>query len=231
MPPERELPAMRKQLSFLGVLLVLCCVCPRTVSAESFVLKFDVTVTFTLGPVQEIFGAPISVGDVMHGRMTYDPSLPDLNTIPGFGIFDGTGQTMRLDHGTGLTLPIETYQSFDNAQCLSGVCDGFLGLATRSNFAGFDLVQAVVSLETSASRKGDSLPSIAELVAAYQTGGFRLDAFLPNPPSDDLTHAVAGTVRLVEVQPVPEPGTLILIGVGASGLVIRRLNRRRAVSM
>ena len=218
---------MRKKLALLGALFFSCCVCPRTVSAESFVLKFDVTVTFTLGPLQEIFGTPISVGDTMHGSMTYDPSLPDLNTIPGFGIFDGTGQRIRVDHGTGLTLPIETYQSFDNARCASGICDGFLGLAIGT-FPGFDFVQAVLSLETSPSREGDSLPSIAELAAAYQTGGFRLDAFLPNPPSDDLTHALGGTVRLVDVHPVPEPGTLTLIGIGASGFVVRRLNRRRA---
>lgn len=56
-----------------------------------------------------------------------------------------------------------------------------------------------------------------------------LDAFLPNPPSDGLTHAIGGTMRLRDVsrQPVPEPGTLMVVGAGASGLLIRRIRRRR----
>jgi len=227
-PMAEEMSAMGKRLPFFGVLLASFALYPQAVSAEPFVLTFDVTVTFTLGPLQEIFGTPLKVGDVMRGRVTYDPTLPDRNTIPNFGIFDGSGHVLRLDHGSGLTLPVETYQSFDNANCASGVCDGFLALGTSGAVPGFDLVQAAVAFETAPGREGDSLPSPTELATNFRTGEFRLDAFLPNPPSDDLTHAVGGTVQLRDVSalPVPEPGTLIMVGAGASGLVIRRKRRR-----
>ena len=163
LPMAEEMSAMGKRLSFFGG-TATCLLRPLPsgrLLGQPFVLTFDVTVTFTLGPLQEIFGhAPQSrrrharKGDLRShaARPQHDPQTSVFSM--------GAVTYCASNHGTGLTLPVETYQSFDNANCASGVCDGFLALATSGAVPGFDLVQAAVAFETAAGREGESLPRV-----------------------------------------------------------------------
>jgi PEP-CTERM motif len=220
---------MRKRLASLSVgLLFVLGVCSQDVSADPITVNFDVEVTFALGPFEEIFGVPLGVGDVLSGRFTYDPSAPDGNPRPNIGIYQASGEALRIDWGTGLTVPIEAFGVFDNARCAPPFreCDMF-GLGTAAGaIPGFEFFQVTANFQApAASRQGDALPrDFAEIAATYPTGRFTLQAFRP---STGFSHSLVGTLSPQPVAPVPEPGTLLLVGTGAFGILGRAWRQRR----
>jgi PEP-CTERM motif len=223
-----ESPIMRKRLARLSVgLLFVLGVCSQDVSADPITVNFDVTVTFALGAFEDIFGAPLGVGDSFSGRFTYDPGAPDSNSNPNVGIYQASGQTLRVDWGTGLTVPIQSFGVFDNARCPPPLreCDMF-GLGTdAAAVPGFEFLLITANLRApAASRQGDSLPrNAAEIGAIYQTGEFRLQAIRESSPG--FSHSLFGTLSPQPVAPIPEPGTLLLVGTGAVGILGRVLRR------
>jgi hypothetical protein len=222
---------MRKQLTRLTVgLLFVLGVSPQDVAADPITVNFDVTVTIPGGPLEEIFGVPIGVGDRFSGRFSYDPHTPDGNQLPDFGIYQGTGQALRVDLGTGLTVPIETFQLFDNATCLQiQDCDAFVVVASAV-IPEFEFFQVIANFQApAASRQGDALPrDLAEFTALYTTGYFLLQAFRSSDSSDPgFTHTLFGTLSPQPEAVVPEPGTLLLVGTGAVGILGRILRQRR----
>jgi PEP-CTERM motif len=227
--PNRESPIMRKQLACLGVGLVFVLgVCSQDVSADPITVNFDVNVTFALGPFEEIFGVPIGVGDQLSGLFTYDPSTPDSNPSPNLGIYQASGQTLRVDWGTGLTAPIQGFRVSDNIRCAPpfGECDVF-GVGTdASAIPGFEFLLITANFQApAASRQGDALPrDAAEIAAIYPTGRFTLQAF--RGPGG-FSHSLVGTLSPEPVAPIPEPGTLLLVGTGAIGILGRVLRQRR----
>jgi PEP-CTERM motif len=220
---------MRKRLASLSVgFLIVFGICSRSVSADPIAVNFNVDVTFALGPFEEIFGVPIRVGDRLSGLFTYDPDAPDSNPLPNFGIYQASGETLRVDWGTGLTAPIESFGVFDNSRCPPPFreCDVF-GLGTdASAISGFEFLLITANFQApAASRQGDALPrDAAEVASTYPTGRFALQAFRgPGTPRFSL----AGTLSPEPVAPVPEPGTLLLVGTGAFGILGRALRQRR----
>jgi PEP-CTERM motif len=220
---------MRKQLACLSVgLLFALGVCSQDVSADPITVNFDVEVTFALGSFEEIFSVPIGVGDQLSGLFTYDPSAPDTNPLPNFGIYPASGQTLRVDWGTGLTVPIASFGVFDNTRCAPplGACDVF-GVGTDdSAVPGFEILLITANFQApAASRQGDALPrDAAEIAAIYPTGRFSLQAF--RSPGG-FSHSLVGTLSPEPVAVVPEPGTLLLVGTGAFGILGRVLRQRR----
>jgi hypothetical protein len=198
-------------------------------------VNFDVTVGITEGAMEDIFGVPVRTGDVLRGNFTINSLAGDANPRPDFGFYRGTGQSLHIDLGTGLTLPVDSYQVSDNALCLPAlvVCDALQTLASSRTFPEFASIHVSATLFAPAtSRQGDRLPqSAAELAAAYASGDFVLQALLPDRPQP-FTHWLPGTLRVRDVssQPIPEPGTLVLIGTGAAGLIASRRRRRARMS-
>jgi PEP-CTERM motif len=222
---------MRKRLACLSVgLLFVLGVSPQEVAADPITVNFDGTVTISGGPLEEVFEVPIGVGDSFSGFFSYDPSTPDGNQLPEFGIYQGTGHALRVDLGTGLTVPIETFQLFDNATCRAlQDCDVFVVVA-HPVIPGFEFFEVIANFQApAASRQGDALPrDLAEFTALYTTGEFRLQAFRSSDSSDPpFTHTLVGTLSPQPEAVVPEPGTLLLVGTGAFGILGRVLRQRR----
>jgi hypothetical protein len=216
---------MRTKLPLLTAVLVLLCVSSRSASADTIRVNFDVAVGITEGAIQDIFGVPVHTGDVLRGSFTINSLAVDTNPRPDFGRYRGTGQSLQIDLGTGLSLPIQNWTVFDFTSCCADMLQ--TGAISRV-FPGFDLVGALVFLfAPPESRQGDRLPQSAAELAAYTSGQFVLEARLASRPS--VTHEIRGTLRVRDVssQPIPEPGTLLLIGTGAAGLIASRRRRAR----
>lgn len=203
----------------------------RSSSAATIRVNFDVTVDFTRGPLEDIFGVPVHTGDVVSGRFSINTRAVDTNPgNPDFGRYRSTGNFLRIDLGTGLTLPIGNWTVFDfTSSCLpSPACVDMLQTGAGTNgFPGFAVMGAVVFLSAPpASRQGDRLPQSPAELAAYTVGNFAFDA--QRAGQGTTTQEMFGTLRVrdVSVDPVPEPGTLLLVGTGAASLIARR--RRRA---
>lgn len=224
---------MRNKLPFLGAVLVLLFICSRSASADPIIVNFDLTVGFAQGQLEDIFGVPIDVGDLLHGSFSYDPAATDRNPFPNFGSYDGSGQTLQVESGTGLTLPIESLFVFDNALCDDDPngCDTFAAAANTQGFPGFSVIQIQAGLSAPGNkRQGDTLPqSLDEIASVYGPGLFTLQALANG--SDDFSHLLDGTLRLRQTsEPVPEPSTLLLIGTSA-GLILRsRIRKSRTLA-
>jgi hypothetical protein len=215
---------MRKRLACLSVgLLFLLGVCSQDVAADPITVNFDVNVTFAQGAFEEIFGVPIAVDDRLSGHFTYDPSAPDSNPLPNVGIYPASGQTLHVEWGTGLTVPIGAFAVFDNRSCgppQGQLCDEF-GAGTP---LGFEFLVTANFRAPADSREGDALPQdFAEIAETYPTGRFLLQAF----GESGLSHSLAGTLSPQPEAVVPEPGTLLLVGTGAFGVLGRALRQRR----
>ena len=222
---------MSKRMPLVCGLLLCACLCPLPASADSIRVSFDVTITFTQGDMKQIFGTPVAVGDVLRGSFTFDPAVPDGNSLNDFGAYSARGETMRIDWGSGLTMPMENYFVYDNAFCgPTGPCDAFQGSASTLTFPGFEFMSALVDFRApGANRSGDGLPqSVSEIATIYNSNQFLFDAILPNQDIPEFTHRLAGSIRVSnDAQPVPEPGTLLLIGSGIAGMMWRRRTRPR----
>ena len=199
--------------------------------AEPVRIDFEIDVRHAFGDLQELFGAPIAIGDVVRGNLTYETSVPDTAPSPLEGNYRFAG-TLTFETSTPLTLPVEDLWVFDETfDPRPGFDDIFSAFAFTQAVAGFDSLQAELSLR-GGGRTGDALPaSAAEVLAVFTEGGIRFGAFETggNPPFDMGTHELAGTVRLVAdaPEPIPEPATLLLCAGGAAALWRRRHSAHR----
>lgn len=211
-----------------AVALLLCV--PPDVQAEPVRIDFAIDVRAVFGNLQDVFGSVIAVGDVVRGTLVYDASTPDTAPSPVEGFYLSPG-TLSFATGTPLTLPLDGIWIFEqSANPPPHSDDVFAAFAITHTFPGFDAVQAELFLG-GAGQDGVALPATpAALLAAFGQGGIRFAAWQTggNPPFDSGTHELSGTVRVLAVdsQPVPEPGTLLLLATGAAAI----LRRHRSVS-
>jgi hypothetical protein len=198
--------------------------------ADPVSISFAIDVRHVFGDLPEIFGAPIAVGDVVRGRLTYDTNTPDSSPSPLEGHYRDGGSLTFLTP-TPLVLPVEDLWVFDQTfDPRPGFDDVFTAFGVDLGFAGFDALQAEMSFR-GGGRAGDALPAgTDEMLAAFPEGGIRFAGWKTggNPPFDSGTHELSGTLRVLpaDPQPVPEPGALLLLATGAAALV-RRCGRSR----
>jgi len=220
---------MRLRILGLAFGVVTAVAAPQPASADPVNLDFALTVRDTLGDLRDLFNAPVAIGDVVRGRLTYDPNAVDQDPNPDFGSYRTSG-TFSLAIGTGLTLPLDTVFAFDNNfSPIPNMDDGFGAFANTESFPGFLSLSAELNF-VGGGRTGDALPqSTDEILATFMSGGLRLIGYKEgvNPPFDRGTHELLGTVRALEAQPVPEPGTLLLCATGAAMLLGRRVRAKR----
>lgn len=196
-------------------LAILAMLAPALVSdaqADPVVIHLEFTARGTFGPLQDVFGVPIAIGDMFPLRLVYDAGVPDINPDPNAGVYRTTG-SLIFDVGSGLTLPVDTVVAYDQTFDPSPNMDDLFGTAAFTTaYPGFESLSAELDLR-GGGRVGDALPtSNAEVARFFTQGGLRFTGFKigVNAPFDSGTHELAGTVAVVP-DPVPEPGTLLLV--------------------
>jgi hypothetical protein len=209
----------------MAILLLIGLAAPIPAQADPIQIGFTATVTFLRDNPADIFGAPLSVGSVFHGVMTYDPAALDVAPDPAVGTYVSPG-SVSVDPGSGFTGSFSRITVNDR---VGGIPDLFTAEGTPV-IPGFDFGSFFVHfVSPSSAIHSDALPQTqAAFLAAFPTGTFILNANkigTPNNLFDDTTHAVSG--RIETVAATPEPASMLLIGTGLAGLALRRRRATR----
>jgi len=222
---------MRKLCLCLALVSAILGFTPGLAAADPVEIRFDINVLGAHGALQEIFGKPISVGDVIHGSLTFDPAAPDFNVDPLYGSYRPSGELAIL-HGSGVTIQLQGVDVIDNAWGVGYPTDYFAAGTDYGNVPGFSQALAVAEFYGPPSaQSGDALPASASAFRAmyFTHGAFQFSANKNGvePPWDDTTHAFSGTLQFTDANPaaVPEPATLVLLATGLIAVVARRAVR------
>ena len=209
--------------------LLLAFVSP--VHADPLRVPFDIIVGSTHGDMVPIFGVAVHAGDLLHSTLIYDRDAIGRGGEPGFEAFNPIAGSITLALGSGLSLPLEIVQVFDDQPTGSPFDhDTVNALASTASFPGFESISMLLHVQGPPDRRSTTaLPrSVAEFASLMTTGSFRFQAFQPgaNPPFLDLSHGILGRAQLADAPtPVPEPATGVLMLIGAVGTLLRARRR------
>ena len=190
--------------------------------ADPVTVRFAATVEQSEGPIDELLGDPVGVGDVLHGTFQYDPLVSPWLTWPEFHIYDDPKGSLRLD--SLLSLSRLGLTVFD-----SGI-DRFEVEGLGWDFSpAFPLMRMTLTFDDEGPTQGTTLtgfqlPGSAATLAAFPNKRFVIAAV------DNSPHVViwtTGSVTLLDIPPpIPEPASIVLLGSGILGLLLRVPQRR-----
>ena len=201
---------MRRRLFLTSLFVALMCAAPARAATISFDDLTDqggglFTVNMNIADVVDLFTFSLD--------LIYDPSLVSFSSLEGTFLSNDAPDVL-VDDGAGGLIEIMGSDVFSTATDTGGSVAGFVfGYATGATGSGllatlqFQLLTTgVVTIEFANALLFDSAePFGNEIAAQLATTSLTLGGVAPTP--------------------VPEPSTLLLMGVGLAGLARRRFHR------
>ena len=114
--PRSEIIDVRKLFFFIALLAAATTPSYATTITYNFAARIDVAVA----PTPDFTLKSVQTGDVLHGTMTINTSLPELKASPDIGQYVATSvpSVLSLTIGPFNTFPQETYSTSSCAYCV-----------------------------------------------------------------------------------------------------------------
>jgi hypothetical protein len=208
---------MKRAIILLFVILGLAC-CVRSAQGAIITIAIEGFVDYVEDPGGLLAGS-IFVGDLITGTYTYDTSTPDTNPLVDYASYWQTGPP------AGISLVVNALQFGSNPDSLNyriGIADGYESsdiysvrsnnnLAVSDHLSPTDIYWKLEDI-TGTALSGTELPWTPP----------KLDDWGVNALTITADRRFSIKAHVTHVMGVPEPMTVIMLGLGAIGLTGRR---------
>lgn len=219
---------MKKMASALAVAAGLCAGWAAPCAAAPITFGFTGSVTQTTFDPNDPFGGAITVGTAFSGSYTFESTAADANP------FASNGSYMTFGAPYLFSVTIGTF-NFATSDAVSigtgnGATDQYSVLACAGGPFCFGSNASLFLEDLDGAAFGsDALPDTAPLLSAFEIAAFSFRGFIEGNQVEilgQLESLVCSAGCDPVGGPIPEPGSLILVG-SALTLVAARLRRRR----
>lgn len=220
-----------------GVAAALFCLGPGSVSADPVRIPFVVTVEGTRGPVAELVGSPVAVGDRLAGLLVFDSNAAR-------GPFSTDLLASYFDPAASIRVPgflssAPEIWVWNGADASEGDSVLFSAFDVRP---GFRSIRTEVAFQDPYGEGGQTihstqLPRTPLDLLAFRDRSFMLNAYatgyIANEDDDWGSHAIHGRLELIgeDFAPVPEPATMVMVGIGLVTVAIRKRRSARTAPL
>jgi PEP-CTERM motif len=201
--------------------------------ASTITYNFAVRVGVSIADLQDFTLESVQAGDVLHGTLTIDTALPDVNSSPDIGQYlaSSAPSALSLAIGPYNPWPQETFATSDFGVRIAENGHGFFGAEefTILNNGPFiangdeiDTFEIRLDSDSLSFLNGTDFPTAVNLGLLNNHSTFELFGHDAHRPLDGFE--MFGTITEFEVAKdvVPEPGSLILLASGVLALAARR---------